>query len=90
MWMDDFFFLFILFSSFLEYSGLHTVLLLYSSVMNSKQRNPFSYIPSFFCTFTFCLCILESELTTGFVWLVAWTFTKSSMERYTAEIFHED
>lgn len=85
--MDVFFFFF---SSFLEYSGLHTVLPLYSSVMNSKRRNPFSYIPSSFCTFTSCLCILESELTTGFDWLVAWTFTKSTVERYTAEIFHED
>lgn len=78
------------FSSFLVYSGLHTVLPPYSSVMNSKRRSPFSYIPSSFCTFTSCLCILESELTTGFDWLVAWTFTKSTVERYTAEIFHED
>ncbi len=80
----------ILFSSFLEYFGQRTVLPLYSSVMNSKRRNPFSYIPSFFCTSTSCLCILESELTTGFDWLVAWTLTKSTVESYTAGMFHED
>lgn len=50
--------------SFLEFSGLHTVLLHCLSEMNLKQRSPFSYIPFSYCTSTSCHYILECDWMT--------------------------
>lgn len=71
------------FFSFLEYSGLLTVLLRCSLGMNSKPRSLCSYTLFSFCTSTSCHYILGSDWTNGYCGHFGWRLTQSTVKRHT-------